>query len=45
MECKLDRKKDLNVLYQVSVRADRKNKIAALSDPSKVAYCTQVHDM
>ena len=33
---KLDRKKDLNVLYQVPVfRADWKNKMAALANPSK----------
>ena len=44
---KLDRKQDLNVLYQVCVfRADRKNKMAALANPpKKVAHCTQVHDM
>ena len=42
---KLDRKQDLNVLYQVCVfRADRKNKMAALADSSKrwniVLRCT-----
>ena len=42
---KLDKKKDLNVLYQVCVfRADRKNRMAALADPSKrwhiVLRCT-----
>ena len=42
---KLDRKKDLNVLYQVCVFwADRKNKMAALANPSKrwhiVLRCT-----
>ena len=42
---KLDRKQDLNVLYQVSVfRADRKNKMAALANPPKrwhiVLRCT-----
>ena len=44
---KLDRKQDLNILYQVCVfRADRKNKMFVLSDLSvKIAHCTQVHDM
>ena len=42
---KLDRKKDLNVVYQVCVFwADRKNKMAALANPSKrwhiVLRCT-----
>ena len=42
---KLDRKKDLNVLYQVCVfQADRKNKMAVLANPSKrwhiVLRCT-----
>ena len=42
---KLDRKQDLNVLYQVCVfRADRKNKMAALANPPKrwhiVLRCT-----
>ena len=42
---KLDRKKDLNVLYQVCVfQADRKNKMAILANPSKrwhiVLRCT-----
>ena len=42
---KLDRKQDLNVLYQVCVfRADRKNKMAALANSSKrwhiVLRCT-----
>ena len=42
---KLDRKQDLNVLYQVCVfRADRKNKMATLADSSKrwhiVPRCT-----
>ena len=42
---KLDRKKDLNVLYQVCVfQADRKNKMAFLANPSKrwhiVLRCT-----
>ena len=42
---KLDRKQDLNVLYQVCVfRADRKNKMAALAKPPKrwhiVLRCT-----
>ena len=33
---KLDRKQDLNVLYQVCVfRADRKNKMAALANPPR----------
>ena len=33
---KLDRKQDPNVLYQVCVfRTDRKNKMAALANPSK----------
>ena len=44
---KLDRKQDLIVLYQVCVfQADRKNKMAALANPSKKgAHCTQVLDM
>ena len=42
---KLDRKQDLNVLYQVCVfRADQKTKMAALADSSKrwhiVLRCT-----
>ena len=43
----LDRKQDLNILYQVCIfRAIRKNKMASLADTSKkVAHCTQVHDM
>ena len=42
----LDKKPDLNVLYQVCVfRDDRKTKMSALADPStKVAHCTQLHD-
>ena len=44
---KLDRKQDLNILYQVCVfRAVRKNKMVVLSDLSiKVEDWTQVHDM
>ena len=44
---KLDRKLDLNVLYQVCVfRAEKWIKIATLANPSKkVAHCTQVHVM
>ena len=44
---KLDRKQDLNVLYQVCVFwAERWIKIATLANPSKkVAHCTQVHVM
>ena len=44
---KLDRKQDLNVLYQVCVlRAEKWIKIATLANPSKkVAHCTQVHVM
>ena len=44
---KLDRKQDLNVLYQVCVFwAEKWIKIATLSNPSKkVAHCTQVHVM
>ena len=44
---KLDRKEDLNVLYQVCVfRAEKWIKIATLANPSKkVAHCTQVHVM
>ena len=44
---KLNRKQELNILYQVFVfRADWKTKMAGLADPSnKVAHCTQVHDM
>ena len=44
---KLDRKQDLNVLYQVCVfRAKKWIKIATLANPSKkVAHCTQVHVM
>ena len=44
---KLDRKQDLNVLYQVCVfRAENWIKIATLANPSKkVAHCTQVHVM
>ena len=42
---KLDRKRDLNILYQVCIfRADRKNTMAALADSSKrlniVLRCT-----
>ena len=44
---KLDRKQDLNILYQVCVfRTDQITKMAALTDSStNVAHCTQVHDM
>ena len=44
---KLDRKQDLNVLYQVCVfRAEKWIKIATLANPSKkVAHCTQVYFM
>ena len=44
---KLDRKQDLNVLYQVCVFwAEKWIKIATLANPSKkVAHCTQVHVM
>ena len=44
---KLDRKQDLNVLYQVCVISAKKwIKIATLANPSKkVAHCTQVHVM
>ena len=44
---KLDRKQDLNVLYQVCVfRADQNTRMAALADLStNVAHCTQVQDM
>ena len=42
---KLDRKQDLNVLYQIFVcRADWKNKMAALVS-DWLRHCTQVHDM
>ena len=42
---KLDRKQNLDVLYQVCVfRAEKWIKIATLANPSKkVAHCTQVH--
>ena len=44
---KLDRKQDLNVLYQVCVfRADRKKKDGHPGQSAKkVAHCTQVHDV
>ena len=44
---KLDRKQDLNVLYQVCVfRADRKKQDGRPGQSAKkVAHCTQVHDM
>ena len=44
---KLDRKQDLNILYQVCIfRANRKNKMGSLADSSKkVAHCTKVHNM
>ena len=43
---KLDRKQDLNVLYQVCVfRADRKKNGHPGQSAKKVAHCTQVHDM
>ena len=44
---KLDRKQDLNVLYQVCVFwAEKWIKIATLANPSKkVSHCTQVHVM
>ena len=43
---KLDRKQDLNVLYQVCLfPAEKWIKIATLANPSKVAHCTQVHIM
>ena len=44
---KLDRKEDLNVLYQFcDFQVDWKIKMAALFDSStKVAYCTKGHDM
>ena len=43
---KLDRKQDLDVLYQVCVfRDDRKKKGHPGQSAKKVAHCTQVHDM
>ena len=44
---KLDKKKDLNVLYKVCVFwADQKNRMAGIGQSvKKVAHCTQVHDM
>ena len=44
---KLNRKQDLNILYQVCVlQAEKWIKIATLANPSKkVAHCTQVHVM